>query len=489
MQQTGVRFGTSGARGLAVQLTDFVAYAYTQGFLQYLEDCGELTAKGTAVAVAGDFRPSTGRIMAAAMQAATDLGYTPVNCGRIPSPALALAGLEGGFPTVMVTGSHIPADRNGIKFNKCSGEVLKSDEAGICGQQVTVPEGRFDTTGSFATAISAQAWPENPAAGRRYVARYLEFFPADCLRGLRLGVYQHSAVGRDVLVEVLSGLGAEVIPLGRSETFIPVDTEAIRPEDVALARQWAAEQRFDAIVSADGDSDRPLISDELGQWIRGDVAGIFCARYLGADSVSTPVSCNSAVELCGWFREVKRTKIGSPFVVSSMLDAATRGLGCVVGYEANGGFLLNSPLNLEGRTLRALPTRDAVLPILSLLLLARKEGLALSQLVGALPARYTASGLLKNCPVERSQAILARYSTGNDGADRAALAGDFTGLGAVTAIDRTDGVRVTFANGEIVHLRPSGNAPEFRCYNEAGSETRVNELGTACLAVVARLAA
>ena len=34
MQQTGVRFGTSGARGLAVQLTDFVAYAYTQGFLQ-----------------------------------------------------------------------------------------------------------------------------------------------------------------------------------------------------------------------------------------------------------------------------------------------------------------------------------------------------------------------------------------------------------------------------------------------------------------------
>jgi phosphomannomutase len=488
MQQTGVRFGTSGARGLATQLTDLVAYAYTRGFLQYLEHCGELTVPGTPVAVAGDLRPSTGRIMAAALRAAADLGYQPVNCGRIPSPALALAGFAGGFPTVMVTGSHIPADRNGIKFNKCSGEVLKSDEAGICGQQVLIPEGLFDAAVHFAPGAAPVVGPEDTTAVQRYVARYLEFFPASCLHGLRLGVYQHSAVGRDVLVKILRGLGAEVTPLGRSDTFIPVDTEAIRPEDVALARQWAATQPFDALVSADGDSDRPLISDERGEWIRGDVAGILCARFLGADSVSTPVSCNSAVELCGWFQEVKRTKIGSPFVVSSLLDAARRGLNCVVGYEANGGFLLNSPLHRDGRTLRALPTRDAVLPMISLLLLARAEGRTLSQLVSTLPTRFTASGLVKECPVEKSQALLARYDTGEDAADRTALAADFTGLGPVTDIDRTDGVRVTFANGEVVHLRPSGNAPEFRCYNEAGSEARVHELGAAALAVVTRLA-
>jgi phosphomannomutase len=487
MQQTGVRFGTSGARGLAVQLTDFVAYAYTQGFLQFLESVGELRTKGTPVAVAGDFRPSTDRIMAAALRAAADLGYTPVNCGKIPSPALAAWGLAGGFPTVMVTGSHIPADRNGIKFNKCSGEVLKADEAGITAQQIHVPDGLFDAAGNFTRASALPA--VNPEAGRRYLARYADFFPADCLRGVRLGVYQHSAVGRDVLVEIFRALGADVTPLGRSEKFIPVDTEAIRPEDVELARGWAAEHRFDAIVSADGDSDRPLISDERGQWIRGDVAGILCARYLGADSVSTPVSCNSAVDLSGWFREVRRTKIGSPFVVSSMLEASAAGSRCVVGYEANGGFLLNSDLARDGRTLRALPTRDAVLPILSLLLFARREGVALSHLVAQLPPRYTASGLLKDCPVEKSQAILARYSAPDEAANRAALERDFPGLGAVTALDRTDGVRVTFANGEIVHLRPSGNAPEFRCYNEAASEARVGELGARCLEIVRRLAA
>ena len=491
MARTGVKFGTSGARGLATQLTDFVAYAYTQGFLQHLRESGDLTNPKSEVAVGGDFRPSTDRIMEAVLRAVEDLGYTPVNCGKIPSPALALHGLNRGIPAIMVTGSHIPFDRNGIKFNKCAGEVLKEDEAGITKQIITVAADVFTAEGAFAKP-SVAARPVRTSATEDYVARYLAFFPNDCLKGLRLGVYQHSAVGRDVIARVLAGLGAEVTPLGRSDTFIPVDTEAIRPEDVELARGWAKEHGFDAIASADGDSDRPLISDEHGKWIRGDVAGVLCAKYLGADSVSTPVSCNSAVDLSGWFAEVKRTKIGSPFVVSSMLDAARRGLKCVVGYEANGGFLLNSPVSRDGRTLAALPTRDALILIISLLLLARREGKNLSQLVATLPPRYTASGLLKNCPVEKSQAILARFGTGDEAKDQAALVAAFGGVvgaNAVTAINRTDGVRVTFANGEIVHLRPSGNAPEFRCYTEASSEARVEALNDACMGVIAGLAA
>ena len=390
----------------------------------------------------------------------------------------------------MVTGSHIPFDRNGIKFNKCGGEVLKEDEAGITRQVVELPDGLFDANGAFASA-AIPSRPVATAAVEAYVARYLNFFAKDCLRGLKLGVYQHSAVARDVMVQILSGLGAEVTPLGRSETFIPVDTEAIRPEDVALAAQWSGEHAFDSIVSADGDSDRPLISDEHGRWIRGDVAGVLCAKFLGADSVSTPVSCNSAVDLSGWFGEVKRTKIGSPFVVSSMLDASKRGKACVVGYEANGGFLLNSPVTSDGRTLRQLPTRDAAIVHIGLLLLARREGKTLSQLVATLPPRYTASGLLKNCPVEKSAAILARFTTGDDAKDRSELAAAFgpvvAGAG-VAAINRVDGVRVTFANGEIIHLRPSGNAPEFRCYTEASSEARTQELNDGAMAKVAEMA-
>ncbi len=490
MTRTGVKFGTSGARGLATQLTDLVAYSYTKGFLQYLRECGDLPATAREVAFGGDFRPSTDRIMNAAMKAAEDLGYAAINCGKVPSPALALLGLEKGIPAVMVTGSHIPFDRNGIKFNKCAGEVLKEDEAGITRQVVELPDGLFDANGGFASA-AIPSRPVATAAVEAYVARYLNFFPKDCLKGLKLGVYQHSAVARDVMVQILSGLGADVTPLGRSETFIPVDTEAIRPEDVALAAQWSKEHAFDSIVSADGDSDRPLISDEHGRWIRGDVAGVLCAKFLGADSVSTPVSCNGAVDLSGWFGEVKRTKIGSPFVVSSMLDASKRGKTCVVGYEANGGFLLNSPVSRDGRTLRQLPTRDAAIVHIGLLLLARREGKTLAQLVATLPPRYTASGLLKNCPVEKSAAILERFTTGDDAKDHAQLVAAFgllVGGSGVQAVNRTDGVRVTFANGEIIHLRPSGNAPEFRCYTEASGETRTQELNDAAMAKVAEMA-
>jgi hypothetical protein len=37
-------------------------------------------------------------------------------------------------------------------------------------------------------------------------------------------------------------------------------------------------------------------------------------------------------------------------------------------------------------------------------------------------------------------------------------------------------LRIVFANGEIIHLRPSGNAPEFRCYAEASSDARAREI-------------
>lgn len=473
MDHSGVAFGTSGARGLATAMTDRVCHAYTLGFLQHLTRIGDLPVQRTPVAVAGDFRPSTERVMTAVCRAIADAGHTPVNCGRVPSPAVALHGLAHRVPAIMVTGSHIPDDRNGIKFNKVAGEILKDDETAMRREVVTSDDALFQADGAFRVAPTAP--PVEPGAGRAYVRRYLDFFPADCLRGFRVGVYQHSAVGRDVIAEIFRGLGAEVTELGRSEKFIPVDTEAIRPEDVALAREWAASGRFDALVSADGDSDRPLLSDERGEWLRGDVAGVLVARYLGVDSVSVPVSCNTALERTGWFKEVRRTRIGSPYVIASMLAAAADGAQCVAGYEANGGFLLQSNVTRDGRTLRALPTRDALIVLLSIPLLARAEGKTIRELLATLPPRFTASDRLKNFPTERSQTILRRFDPGSPAGERAALAEVFGAtFGAVTAVDRTDGLRVTFATGDIVHLRPSGNAPEFRCYTEADSAERAN---------------
>jgi len=482
MAQSGVAFGTSGARGLADHMTDSVCYAYTAGFLQYLEEQKEAAGHGI-VAVGGDLRASTDRIMKAAARAVSDRGYQPRSCGRLPSPALAHYGLLKGIPTVMVTGSHIPEDRNGIKYTTKRGEILKQDEAGIQRQEVHLPSGLFDDRGMFWSRPSAP--DPDPEAISLYVERYLGFFPRHALQGKRIGVYQHSAVGRDLMVAILSGLGAEVTPLGLSDAFVPVDTEAIRPEDVSAAREWAKAYRFDAIVSTDGDSDRPLISDENGKWLRGDVAGVLCSVYFKADAVATPVSCNSAVEMGGLFQRVYRTRIGSPYVIEGMERALRDGFQRVVGYEANGGFLIASEISSEGRILSPLPTRDAVVLHIAILLLSIQKQLPISQLVMELPQRFTHSDRLKEFPTERSRAILARLFTGDESRDRSSIETAFgRHFGRVASTDTTDGLRITFENQEIVHLRPSGNAPEFRCYNEADTEERAIEMNRICMEIM-----
>ena len=482
MDQSGVAFGTSGARGLVRAMTDYVCHAYTTGFLKFMTDCGAWTA-GRRVALAGDLRPSTPRILAACAQAVRDLGGEPVYCGLVPTPALALWAFGEGVPSLMVTGSHIPDDRNGIKFYRPDGEILKDDEPGILRQTVSADGAGWSEEGMFP---ARPALPKAIDVGPAYVGRYVDFFGASALHGLRLGVYQHSAVGRDILVDVLESMGADVVVLGRSETFIPVDTEAVRAEDIDLARRWAAEHRLDAIASTDGDSDRPLLADHQGEWLRGDVLGVLCAQAIGAQSIVTPVSSNTLVEKCGAFGAVHRTRIGSPYVIAAMAAALAAEEGIVGGYEANGGFLLASGVTRAGRALSALPTRDAVLPIVAALAAARPGRLA--DLVADLPSRTTFSDRLADFAPARRDALLGWMKEGGADARMAQLGGSFESIaGAVlTDIDDLDGVRMTFANGRIIHLRGSGNAPELRCYAEAENKPLAESLSRQALDWVAQ---
>ena len=462
MSKSGVRFGTSGARGLVADMTDRVCYAYAAAFLQ------SAAVTANKVILGHDLRPSSPRIAMACAAAIADSDRQVVYAGALPTPALAFYAAQVGAPTLVVTGSHIPFDRNGIKFYRTEGEISKADELAMQNVVMDLPE-----------VVRLPQLPEpDGCATEAYVQRYQEFFGSASLAGLRVAVYEHSSVGRDVLRRILEGLGAQVISLGRTDTFVPIDTEAVRPEDVEQARLWAQEHDFDAILSTDGDADRPLIGDEQGQWLRGDVVGILCAKYLLAQVVVTPVSSNTAVEQCGSFERVVRTRIGSPYVIAGM-EAAARSQSdkVVVGYEANGGFLLGSDVLRNGRRLAALPTRDAVLPMLALLCSAREQRCKMSQLPQNLPARFTASDRLQNFATSKSLALIEELVVAPD-----LLAQTLAPRsGCVLGIDQTDGLRVTFDSGDIVHLRPSGNAPELRCYAEADSPEGAKLLCDACL--------
>jgi len=187
------------------------------------------------------------------------------------------------------------------------------------------------------------------------------------------------------------------------------------------------------------------------------------------------VSSNTSVERCGVFARVVRTRIGSPFVIEAMAEAARQGNEPVVGYEANGGFLLWTAIERRRgdvwARLTPLPTRDALLPILSLLSMAAERSCKVSELNADLPLRFTASDRLQNFEGAASHRLLERLasSTGT-------LAAFFAPLGEVADVNQVDGLRVTLKSGDIVHLRPSGNAPELRCYAEAGTPKRACEL-------------
>lgn len=462
MHTSGVAFGTSGARGLVKDMTDKLCYAYTKAFLQ------EVAGQADQVVLGHDLRPSSPAISAACAAAMRDMGYSVIYAGALPTPALAYYASTIKSPCMVVTGSHIPFDRNGLKFYRADGEITKADEGLMLAAMVDVP----DEINPFTLEIA------DLSASIAYVNRYVDFFGRSSLAGMRIAIFEHSSVARDILHEILIGLGAEVLTLGRTDTFVPIDTEAVRQEDIEQAKIWAETHQFDAILSTDGDGDRPLIGDEKGQWFRGDMVGILCAMYLNADTVVTPVSSNSAVELCGTFNNVVRTKIGSPFVIAGMGQAGTQSI--IIGYEANGGFLLGSDLARNNQTLKALPTRDAVLPMLALLCMAREQGVALSKLSQNLPKRFTASDRLQNFTNEKSKRILNQLSSDLSITAKVLAAN----AGVIVHLNTIDGLRIIFENGDIVHLRPSGNAPELRCYTEAPTDAKAKLLCESTLKLI-----
>src|ERR1700744_927675 len=190
-------FGTSGRRGKVVDLTQLEIYLNALAELQYLQSLPLAEGgirPGEDFYFAYDLRPSSsefvpqekgrGEIAQAIVQAINDAGMKAVNLGRIPTPALASFALSRNKGSIMVTGSHIPFERNGYKTNSSRGELLKQQEAPINEQGKKVrkrvyeqlwEQSRFDERGMLKGGHQPLP-PENGEARAAYIARYTDFF-------------------------------------------------------------------------------------------------------------------------------------------------------------------------------------------------------------------------------------------------------------------------------------------------------------------------
>jgi phosphomannomutase len=506
-------FGTSGRRGKVVDLTQLEIYLNALAELEYLQSLPVTEGgirRGEDFYFAYDLRPSSsefvaqeegrGEIAQAIVQTIGDAGMQAVNLGRIPTPALASFALSRTKGSIMVTGSHIPFERNGYKTYSSLGELLKQQEAPINERVRQVrqrlyeqPWGQssFNERGMLRRGHQVLP-PERGEARAAYIERFTNFFRGSTLSGKRVLVYQHSAVGRDVLVEILERLGAQVVKGGRSDTFVPIDTENIDATQLAVIQELADAAAANsgplhAVVSIDGDSDRPLVLgvDPLNAQVHffgGDLVGMVVAEYLQADAVVVPISCNDAIDRGKLASVVEpKTRIGSPYVIAGMEAALAKGKKRVCGWEPNGGFLTGSPIARDGAILQPLLTRDAGLPILGVLFAAEQDGLSLVDLFARLPKRFSRAALLKQFPRATALKIVDRFSppSGNAEAIRQDLAQFFKpaqGFTGITHVDYTDGVRILFANGEVTHVRPSGNADELRIYAVADTQSRADAI-------------
>ncbi len=541
-------FGTSGRRGLLADLTQLEVFINALAELEYLQSLPLAEGgiiQGDVFYFGSDLRPSStvlveapsgrGELAQAIEAAIREAGMRPVYLGSLPTPALTAYAITHAKGSMMVTGSHIPFDRNGYKTNTSRGELLKRHEPPV-NAQVDVVRQRvyslpfatspFAANGQFKSGHRALPVVD-PSASLAYGRRFVDFIGPDALSGRRVVFYQHSAVGRDLVPSILRALGAEVIEAGRSEQFVPIDTENI--DAVQLKRMQAmldaviqSHGQVDALVSTDGDSDRPLILGVAGtgraRFFAGDLVGMIAAEYLGADAVVVPISCNDAIdqsELSGCLEP--KTRIGSPFVIAGMEAALAKGRSAVCGWEANGGFLTGSIFHRRGKSLSALPTRDAVLPMVAVLASAQEQGVSLIELFDRLPQRYSRAALIKEFPRKKSLAILRRFSPGDpmvceidfsgptlqfrsaegkplpasaEGVETtqetcAALSAHFSaarGFGAILKINFLDGVRISFSHGEVAHMRPSGNADELRIYAVANTQERADAIAEMAVA-------
>jgi len=298
------------------------------------------------------------------------MGADVLLVGPLPTPGVAfLTRSMRADAGVVISASHNPFQDNGIKF--FSHEGFKLPDETEAQMEEMIFSGETDRHRPTAEVIG-KAFRISDAVGR-YIVFLKHAFPRHLtLEGLRIVVDCGHGAAYRVAPEVLSELGAEVIPVGVQPDGenINRDCGSLYPE---TARRVLLERKADFALSLDGDADRAIFIDETGEVVDGDHVLAICAREmqqkgaLKGGAVVATVMSNLGLELALQAMKLKlvRTAVGDRYVVEEML----RG-GFNLGGEQSGHLLF-----LDHNT-----TGDGCLTALQVLATMVESGRRLSEL-------------------------------------------------------------------------------------------------------------
>ena len=412
-------FGTDGVRGV-------VGESLTADLVERLGKAAALWSGRGRIFVGRDTRASGPELEEAFARGIASAGGSAVLAGVLPTPAVALLGLDLG---VVISASHNPPEYNGVKFFDGDGRKLTD------GAEEEI-EALLD-----APAPGGGEIDHVDVAADSYLEHVLERFGTD-LEGVRIALDCANGAYAGLAPHAFEQLGAEITTIGNRPdgTNINVGCGAT---DLGALGDLIRTGGFDLGIAFDGDGDRMLAVDERGEPVDGDQILAVLALDLDVDGVAVTTMTNLGFHRLMEERDVRVvvTDVGDRYVLEAL-----RREGMLLGGEQSGHLIW-----LDGHV-----TGDGL--VAALLLCRAVAGRPVSEAAAVMP-RYPQ--VMKNLP-----------RTG-----RELLPDDL-----VTAVERV--------NGELdgagrVLVRPSGTEPVVRILAEAETPEEAESLCARIAALVA----
>ena len=307
-----VYFGTDGVRGV-------VGEKITPALLERLGKAAALWSRRGRVFVGRDTRASGPDLEEALARGVVAAGGSAVLGGILPTPAVALLALDLG---AVITASHNPPHYNGVKFFDRDGRKLTdAQEEEI--EALLTAEGRG---GGEVDRVSV--------APDSYLEHLVEWFGSD-LSNLTIGVDCANGAYSEIAPKAFERLGARVhaIGVGPNGSNINLGCGAT---DLRLLQETVVAHELDLGVAFDGDGDRMLAVDGLGNAVDGDQIMAILALHLGVDRVAVTVMSNlglkRVLEQNGI--EVFTTPVGDRYVLEALHEH-----GALLGGEQSGHLI------------------------------------------------------------------------------------------------------------------------------------------------------
>ena len=291
-----------GIEGEHVNLTPEATEIIAQAFVKWIRTTtGENNIK---IAIGTDCRLSGESLKTAFVNGAVEAGADVIDCGRASAPAMFMTTVSEpvkASASVMVTASHLPFNRNGLKFFTPKGGLDKKDIAAILD---IAAKGDYKYEGAKGNSSALDFM----TIYSRHLADYIR-------KGVNDGDYEHPLAGMHIIVDagngnggffekILSQLGADtkgsqfLEPDGRFPNHIPNPENS---EAMASVCEAVKKSHADLGIIFDTDVDRSAIVDHKGEPINRNalialIAAVILKEHPGSTVVTDSVTSDGLAE-------------------------------------------------------------------------------------------------------------------------------------------------------------------------------------------------